>query len=479
MFLMSRNLISSRFGIVHFIGIGGIGMSGIAEILHNLGCNVQGSDLNLNAQAKRLEDLGMKIMIGHTAENVKGASVVVRSSAVKMDNPEIVEARKLGIPIIQRAEMLAELMRFKFSVSVAGTHGKTTTTSLVACLFEAENLSPTVINGGIINSKLTNAYVGESDYLIAEADESDGSFMKLPTSIAIVTNINEDHMDFYKSIDDIYQAFKVYVENIPFYGFAVVCKDHPLSAKLAEDVVDRKVLTYAIENQADIRATNIRMQESGYLFDVEVSNKVKGGGKVIKDCYIPMLGMHNILNSLAAMAIGIELGFKEQTIQNGFRSFQGVKRRFTLTGEVEGVRVYDDYAHHPEEIRATVEIARSVAEGTKGKVIGVFQPHRYTRLKKLFSDFVKAFDRVDVLVIADIYSAGEQPIENVSKDILIEAIRQHNNKLSIISMDSQEKLPEIISANSAKGDVVLCMGAGNITTWANNLPNQLRNAKVS
>lgn len=478
MFLMSRNLISSRFGTIHFIGIGGIGMSGIAEILHNLGCNVQGSDLSASPQAKRLEDLGMKIMIGHNSQNVNGATVVVRSSAVKMDNPEILEARKLGIPIIQRAEMLAELMRFKFSIGIAGTHGKTTTTSLVACLFESENLSPTVVNGGIINSKLTNAYVGESDYLIAEADESDGSFMKLPISVAIVTNINEDHMDFYKSLDDIYKAFKTYVENIPFYGFGVVCKDHPLSAKLADEVIDRKVLTYSIEQKADVYASNITMTEKGYSFDIEFSSKLKSGARIVKNCSIPMLGKHNILNSLAAITVAAELGFSEDTIKNGFASFQGVKRRFTLTGEVDGVKIYDDYAHHPEEIKATIEIAKSVSLSTKGKVFGVFQPHRYTRLKKLFTDFVSAFDRLDTIIIADIYAAGEQPIEGVSKDALIEGIKKHNPDINVISLQSPDDLPDIISKNCASGDIVLCMGAGNITTWANNLPQNLKNAKV-
>ncbi|MBN8827917.1 MAG: UDP-N-acetylmuramate--L-alanine ligase [Sphingobacteriia bacterium] len=472
---MSRNIITSRFGVIHFVGIGGIGMSGIAEILHNLGCKVQGSDVALTSQVKHLQDMGIKVVIGHEEENIEDASVIVRSSAVKMDNPEIIAGRKKRIPIIQRAEMLAELMRFKFSIGVAGTHGKTTTTSLVASVFEAEGLEPTVINGGVINSKLTNAYLGESEYLIAEADESDGSFTKLPVSIVIITNMNEDHMEHYGTFDNLKAAYKQFVENIPFYGFAVLCNDHEEVAKLAQEVIDRKIITYGIDKKADVMATNIRSEVNGSYYDIVISDKVKSKIKIIKDCFIPVPGRHNILNSLAALTIGIELGFTQEGLKNGFKSFKGVKRRFTLTGEVEGIKVIDDYAHHPTEIKATIQTAVQVVKKAGGKIIVVFQPHRYTRLHNLFADFTKAFDDIDNLIVADIYSAGEKPIEGVSKEVLIEAIRQHNSNLSIKSFENPEQLAELVGSIAKKGDLVLCLGAGNITAWANALPAQLIN----
>ncbi|AZL15462.1 UDP-N-acetylmuramate--L-alanine ligase [Rickettsiales endosymbiont of Stachyamoeba lipophora] len=479
MYSASLNTIANQFGIIHFIGIGGIGMSGIAEILHNLGCKVQGSDLNMNAQVKHLQDLGIPIMIGHEASNIKNASVVIRSSAVKMDNPEIIEAKNKKLPIIQRAEMLAELMRFKISVAVAGTHGKTTTTSLIAALFETAGLEPTVVNGGIINSKQTNAYLGAGDYLIAEADESDGTFTKLPATIAVITNINADHLDFYGDYANVKKAFRNFIENIPFYGFAVLCNDHPEVKKLAEEITDRKVLTYALDNEADIVATNIKIDATGAHFDLQISNNIPCELREIKGCYLPVMGKHNIQNCLAALTIGLQLGFDIELIQKAFANFKGVKRRFTLTGEVNNIKIVDDYAHHPEEIKATLLAAKDVANITKGKIIAVFQPHRYTRLNNLFNDFVTAFNTADKLFVTEIYTAGEKPIEDINHLKLIKEINNHNTKLQAEFIPDINELAKQILNIASPGDIVLHMGAGSITQWAQSLPAQLITLKNS
>ena len=490
---LSRSYMLKRIGNIHFIGIGGIGMSGIAEILHNLGYKVQGSDISMSSQVKRLMDIGINVHIGHKESNIENANVVIRSSAVNFENPEIKRARELNIPIIQRAEMLAELMRLKTSIAIAGTHGKTTTTSLVASIFEQEGLAPTVINGGIINSKLTNAYLGEGEFLIAEADESDGTFTKLPATIAVVTNINPDHMEYFKDFDTLKDYFCKFIENIPFYGFAVLCKDHDVVSEIADKIMDRRIITYGINNpKADVFADNIRKSEEndGMFFDVIIGQKIKYNCNKIENCFIPVMGIHNVQNSLAAISIGLELNFDVDNIRNAFKSFKGVKRRFTKTGEVAGVSVIDDYAHHPEEIKATIKTARQVIDNEissniinieipeseyekRNKVVVIFQPHRYTRFAALLEDFKKAFDNADYVFILDIYSAGEEPIIGANKERLVSEIKSIRSNAKISGIDSADELPKILTNIIKEGDLILCMGAGSITSIANALPAQM------
>ncbi len=454
-------------GILHFVGIGGIGMSGIAEVLHNLGYQVQGSDASASYNTKRLEDLGIKIFIGHGAEHVKAASVVVISSAIKPGNPELDAAREHRIPVVKRAEMLAELMRFKIAVAVAGTHGKTTTTALTAAMLEAGGFTPTVINGGIINARGTNAYLGKGEWMVVEADESDGTFTRLPASVGIITNIDPEHLDHYGSFEAAKAAYATFISNLPFYGFAVLCTDHPEVQALSARVTDRRIITYGANKQADVRVENIRPSAEGQRFDIVI------GDMLVSDVLLSMHGEHNVKNALAAVAIAHELGMAPEKIKKALASFEGVKRRFTKTGEAHGITVIDDYGHHPVEIAATLKAARAAQSHGKGKVIAVVQPHRYTRLRDLFDDFCSCFNDADVVVVAEIYAAGEAPIEGISAESLITGLRSAGHK-HVVKLPSEDALAATIRSVAAAGDMVVCMGAGSISKWAYALPGQLQ-----
>ncbi|HMA16372.1 MAG: UDP-N-acetylmuramate--L-alanine ligase [Bacteroidota bacterium] len=457
-------------GTIHFVGIGGIGMSGIAEVLANLGYQVQGSDMSENANVQRLRKLGVKVAIGHKAENLGEAQVVVVSSAIKSGNPEVDAARQRFIPIVRRAEMLGELMRLKWSVAVGGTHGKTTTTSMVATLLDGAGLDPTVINGGIINAYGTNARLGAGDWMVVEADESDGSFLKLPATIAVVTNIDPEHMEFYGSEDALHRAFETFVENIPFYGFAVLCIDHPAVQNLIGRIADRRIVTYGLSPQADYRAENIRVENGGLVFEVEVTDRSGTHAARLETLRLPMLGRHNALNATAAIAVAREMGLEDAGIRKALGSFGGVKRRFTRTGEAGGITVIDDYGHHPVEIAAVLAAARQAGSG---RVIAVVQPHRYTRLHDLFEQFCTCFNEADVVIVADVYAAGEQPIEGADRDHLVEGLRARGHR-HVLALPGQEQLPSMIAELAAAGDLVVCLGAGNITAWANALPGELQ-----
>ncbi|XVN40997.1 MAG: UDP-N-acetylmuramate--L-alanine ligase [Rickettsia endosymbiont of Argas persicus] len=474
MLLLELKKTNQTLETIHFIGIGGVGMSGIAEILHNLGYKVQGSDLVENYNTKRLESYDIKIFIGHEAQNIIDVSYVVVSSAVNRNNPEVKEALERKIPIIRRAEMLAELMRLKCSVAVSGSHGKTTTTSLVACLFEAAGLSPTVINGGIINNRSTNAYLGSSDYLIAEADESDATFINIPSTIAIITNIDPEHLDYYKDFETLINAFRSFITNLPFYGFAVCCIDHKTVRELITNITERKIITYGIDSKdANITAFNITTDIASSTFDVKISLPNVSGVTIIEKITIPTPGRHNILNSLAAIAVGIELDFGIKAIKNGFNNFKGVKRRFTKVAEYNNASIIDDYAHHPEEIKATLSTAKNIANKQNGKVIAIFQPHRYSRVQHLFDDFMRCFDDADIVYITDIYAAGESPIKGISGQSLIDKITEnkHHNKANFLA--ALEDSVEIIVKKASSGDMIIMMGAGNISNFANELDKRL------
>ena len=456
-------------GIIHFVGIGGIGMSGIAEVMHNLGYQVQGSDIAQNANVDRLRALGMTIEVGHKAENLGEARVIVISSAVKPDNPEVVAARKAMLPIVRRAEMLAELMRLKWSIAVGGTHGKTTTTSLVASVLDAADLDPTVINGGIINAYGTNARLGGGDWMVVEADESDGTFTRLPATIAIVTNIDPEHLDFYGEFSKVKAAFRTFVESIPFYGFAVLCIDHPEVQALLPQLTDRKIVTYGLSPLAQVRGLNVVLDSNGVRFDAAISDRITGGERVIKDIKLAMFGQHNVLNALAAVSVAAEMGVADDVLKEGLARFKGVKRRFSKVGETNGITVIDDYGHHPVEIAAVLRAARTAA---KGRVIGVVQPHRYTRLQSLFSEFCQCFNDADHVVVADVYPAGEAPIAGVNRDALINGLHAHGHP-AVTALMSPKHLAAVIDDIAKPGDMVVCLGAGNITAWAHALPADL------
>jgi UDP-N-acetylmuramate--alanine ligase len=454
-------------GPVHFVGIGGIGMSGIAEVMLNLGYQVQGSDIKANPNVERLREQGAKVAIGHAGENVEGAGAIVVSSAIRPENPELVAARANKIPVVRRAEMLAELMRLKFAVAVGGTHGKTTTTSLVSVLMDAAGVDPTVINGGIISAYGSNAKVGLGDWMAVEADESDGSFLKLRGTVAIVTNIDPEHMEHYGDFDTLREAFFQFVENLPFYGFAVLCTDHPEVQSLASRVEDRRVITYGFNPQADVRIENLRMDPSGGTFDV--CFRLRGQDEVIwRDIFLPMMGEHNILNAVAALATARELGLTVEGAKEALGSFGGVKRRFTKTGTWNGASIIDDYGHHPVEIAAVLKAAR---QASTGKVIAVMQPHRYSRLADLFEDFSTCFNDADSVMITPVFAAGEEPLEGVGQDTLVESLTSHGHR------DASGVTRETVAAEVAKrteaGDVVVCLGAGDITGWAYALPDEL------
>jgi UDP-N-acetylmuramate--alanine ligase len=456
-------------GLVHFVGIGGIGMSGIAEILHNLGYQVQGSDMAENANVRRLREIGVKVTIGQAAENLADAQVVVISSAISNENPELKAAREMFLPVVRRAEMLAELMRLKWSIAVGGTHGKTTTTSMVAALLDGAGLDPTVINGGIINAYGTNARLGAGDWMVVEADESDGTFTKLPATIAVVTNIDPEHLDHYGSVEALHDAFETFVKNIPFYGFAVVCLDHPVVQGLIGRIEDRRMITYGLGPQADVRAENLRLEPSGSRFDVTIAQRGQTERRRIDDLMLPMLGQHNVQNALAAVAVADEMGLPAESIRAGLAGFGGVKRRFTRTGESGGVTVIDDYGHHPVEIKAVLRAARQSAAN---KVIAVVQPHRYTRLRDLFEDFCTCFNDADHVIVSEVYAAGEAPIDGVDRDQLVEGLRARGHR-GAVALESPESLAATVAAIARPGDLVVCLGAGNITAWANTLPGEL------
>lgn len=454
-------------GPVHFVGIGGIGMSGIAEVMLNLGYQVQGSDIRANPNVERLEGLGANIAIGHAAENVEGAGAIVVSSAIKPNNPELVAARSKKIPVVRRAEMLAELMRLKFAVAVGGTHGKTTTTSLVSVLMDAAGVDPTVINGGIISAYGSNAKVGLGDWMAVEADESDGSFLKLRSTVAIVTNIDPEHMEHYGDFDTLRKAFVQFVENLPFYGFAVLCTDHPEVQSLASRIEDRRVITYGANPQADARLSNVRMEPSGSTFDVTF--RLRGQKpESWTDIVLPMMGEHNVLNAVAALATARELGLTEDAAKKALAGFGGVKRRFTKTGEWKGAVIIDDYGHHPVEIAAVLKAAR---QASTGKVIAVMQPHRYSRLHDLFEDFSTCFNDADSVLVAPVYTAGEDPIEGADRDHLVASLTAHGHRDA--GPVSRSSVATEVAKRAEAGDVVVCLGAGDITQWAYALPGEL------
>jgi len=457
-------------GTIHFVGIGGIGMSGIAEILHNLGYSVQGSDIAENANVNRLREHGIRVVIGHAAENIEDAKVIVISSAVKNDNPEVRAAREMLLPVVRRAEMLGELMRLKWSIAIGGTHGKTTTTSLIASVLETAGVDPTVINGGIINAWGSNAKLGDGEWMVCEADESDGTFLKLPAAIAVVTNIDPEHLDHYGTFDELRKAFVQFVENIPFYGFAALCIDHPEVQAMIPRVSDRRIVTYGFSPQADVRAENLTTGPDGSTFDVVITDRKTGEARRIRALTLAMYGRHNVQNALAAAAIASEMGIEDAVLNRALSGFEGVKRRFTLTGSVDGITVIDDYGHHPVEIAAVLTAARDVA---KNRVIAVVQPHRYTRLRDLFEDFCTCFNAADAVIVADVYPAGEAPIEGIDKDHLAEGLKEHGHR-TVIALDGPETLAETVDTLAEPGDLVVCLGAGSISAWANALPEQLR-----
>ena len=456
-------------GPIHFIGIGGIGMSGIAEVMATLNYKVQGSDISDNYNVARLRKHGINVHIGHAASNLGDAQVVVISSAVKPDNPELVEARARYLPIVRRAEMLAELMRFKSCIAVGGTHGKTTTTSIVASLLDSGGLDPTVINGGIINAYGTNARLGKGDWMVVESDESDGTFVKLPADVVIVTNIDPEHLDHYGTFDKAKEAFLAFVENIPFYGFAVMCIDHPVVQELIGKIKDRRVITYGQSAQADYRVRDIRYEDNATRFNITVTDRVTGKTHEISDLALKMPGDHNAMNSTSAIAVARELGMSDDDVRKGIAAFEGVKRRFTRTGEHNGVTVFDDYGHHPVEIAAVLSAARKV---TKGKVIAVMQPHRYSRLSSLFSEFCGCFNDADSVVLTPVYAAGEAPIEGASHESLAQGLHDRGHR-AVHTIDDNKQLAPVVNRLMKPGDVVICLGAGTISQWAYALPNEL------
>ncbi len=457
-------------GPIHFIGIGGIGMSGIAEVLINLGYTVQGSDASDNANVKRLRDKGAKVFVGHDAKHVDGADVLVVSSAIKRDNPELVAAREKRLPVVRRAEMLAELMRLKSCVAIGGTHGKTTTTSLVAALLDGGGFDPTVINGGIINAYGTNARLGAGDWMVVEADESDGTFLKLPADIAIVTNVDAEHLDHFKTFMAVQDAFFAFIENVPFYGFAVMCTDHPIVQRLVGRIEDRRIITYGENPQADVRLTDLDHADGRSRFAVQFRDRAGKVVHTIDKLTLPMPGRHNALNATSAIAVARELGIPDDTIRKALASFGGVRRRFTRAGEWNGVTIIDDYGHHPVEIAAVLKAAR---ESTKGQVIAVVQPHRYTRLKTLFEPFSTCFNDADAVIVTEVYPAGEAPIEGADRDNLVAAIRARGHRHAI-PLPGQPQLAGIVKGLAKPGDYVVCLGAGNITQWAYSLAGELK-----
>ena len=452
-------------GAIHFVGIGGIGMSGIAEVLLDYGYTIQGSDLKASKITDRLAGLGAKIFIGQRAENLENAEVVVISSAIKPGNAELDEARKRGLPVVRRAEMLAELMRLKSNVAIAGTHGKTTTTTMVATLLDAGGLDPTVINGGIIHAYGSNARMGGGEWMVVEADESDGTFNRLPATIAVVTNIDPEHMEHWGTFDALREGFHDFVSNIPFYGLAVCCTDHAEVQALVGRITDRRVVTYGFNAQADVRALDLTYKDGMAHFDIALQSE----GKMIKGCTLPMPGDHNVSNALAAVAVARHLGMKLSEIRTALENFGGVNRRFTRVGQVNGVTIIDDYAHHPVEIAAALKAAR---QSTEGRVIAMHQPHRYSRLHDLFDDFCACFNDADIVGISDVFAAGEDPIKGAGRDDLVAGLIRHGHRHALAIKD-EDAMTALIKEQAKPGDMVICLGAGTISAWANALPERL------
>lgn len=461
-------------GTIHFIGIGGIGMSGIAEVMHNLGYKVQGSDIAESYVVEGLRKRGIKVMIGHKAENLGDAAVVVTSTAIKRGNPEVDLALENRVPVVRRAEMLAELMRLKSTVAVAGTHGKTTTTSMIAAMLDAGGIDPTVINGGIINNYGSNARLGDSEWMVVEADESDGSFLRLDGTIAVVTNIDPEHLDHYGSFDRVKDAFVEFVQNVPFYGAAILCLDHPEVQAILPRVKDRRVVTYGFSAQADVRGDNVVSIPGGNRFDVTVRER-DGSTRQIMGIELPMPGRHNVQNAIAAIAVGLQMGMADADIVTGFAKFGGVKRRFTKVGEVDGVTIIDDYGHHPVEIRAVLAAAR---EGVKNRIIAVVQPHRYSRLGDLMDEFQQAFNDADIVYVAPVYAAGEEPVEGVSAEALASGLKQRGHRQAR-TITGPDELAELLAADAQDGDMVICLGAGDITKWAAGLADAIAQRRQS
>ena len=465
--------VGTDIGTIHFIGIGGIGMSGIAEVMHILGYKVQGSDVAEGYVVEGLRKAGIPVTIGQRADNLGDAAVVVVSTAIRKDNPELVCAYERRIPVVRRAEMLAELMRLKSTVAVAGTHGKTTTTSMVAALLDAGGIDPTVINGGIINAYGSNARLGSSDWMVVEADESDGSFLRLDGTFAIVTNIDPEHLDHYGSFDKVKDAFVEFVENVPFYGAALLCLDHPEVQAIIPRVRDRRVVTYGFSAQADIRGVNVTPIPGGNRYECIIRNR-DGSVRSIEGIELPMPGRHNVQNSLAAIGVALELGVPDDVIRTGFAKFAGVKRRFTKVGEVDGVTIIDDYGHHPVEIRAVLSAAR---EGAKGRVIAVAQPHRFTRLRDLMDEFQTAFNDADIVYIAPVYAAGEQPIEGVDAAALVSGLKMRGHRAAQV-ISGADQLASELAQLVRPDDMIICLGAGDITKWAAGLADAIRKARA-
>jgi UDP-N-acetylmuramate--alanine ligase len=456
-------------GRIHFTGIGGIGMSGIAEILHDMGYQVSGSDMTSNANVKRLIAKGISVTIGQHEDNVSGAAIIVVSTAIKPDNPEMIAARKQFLPVVHRAEMLGELMRLKWSVAIAGTHGKTTTTSLVASLLDTGGIDPTVINGGIITGWGSNAKLGKSEWMVVEADESDGSFSRLNPTVAVVTNIDPEHLDHHGSFDQLKQAFRDFVASIPFYGFASLCIDHPTVQRMIADIPERRIISYGFSASADVRGINLRPDNDSMIFDAMVSKRISDQG-IIEGFRLPMLGDHNVLNTLAAISVCLEMGIDADKILHAVSQFKGVGRRFDRKGSVSDITIIDDYGHHPVEITAALSAARMLKPNDQ--IIAVFQPHRYTRMRDLFDDFCACFNDADHVIISDIYAAGEAPIDGYGRDDFVDSLRAHGHP-SVDALHAPDDLAELVMTKARPGDVVMCLGAGNITNWASALPEQI------
>jgi UDP-N-acetylmuramate--alanine ligase len=466
---MNATKLPLELGPIHFVGIGGIGMSGIAEVLMTLGYRVQGSDAKATKITERLEKLGAVFHEGQKAENLGDAAVVVISSAIRKGNPELEEARRRKLPVVRRAEMLAELMRLRSNIAVAGTHGKTTTTTMVATLLDRGGFDPTVINGGVIHAYGSNARAGAGEWMVVEADESDGSFNRLPATIAIVTNIDPEHMEHWGTIENLRKGFYDFVSNIPFYGLAVCCTDHPEVQALVGRVTDRRVVTFGFNAQADVRAVNLAYKGGMPVFDVHLQNE----DAVIEGCSLPMPGDHNVSNALAAIAVARHLGMKRSEIRDALAAFAGVNRRFTKVGEWRGVPIIDDYGHHPVEIAAVLKAARRTVEGTPGaRIIAVHQPHRYTRLSNLFDDFCTCFNEADVVAIAEVYAAGEDPIPGATRDDLVAGLIAHGHRHAR-ALFGEDDLVRLVREQARPGDIVVCLGAGTISAWAGALPGRL------
>ncbi|HEX4194110.1 MAG TPA: UDP-N-acetylmuramate--L-alanine ligase [Stellaceae bacterium] len=456
-------------GPLHFVGIGGIGMSGIAEILHNLGYVVRGSDAADGANVRRLQSLGIQVAVGHRPENLGDARVVVISSAVKPDNPEVKAARARLLPVVRRAEMLGELMRLKWAIAVAGTHGKTTTTSMIGALLETAGRDPTIINGGIINAHGTNAHLGSGEWMVVEADESDGTFTRLPSTIAVITNIDPEHLDHYGSVEALHAGFETFAGNVPFYGLDILCIDHPVVQGLIPRLSERRVVTYGFSPQAEIRAVDVNLGRDGAHYDVMIVDRRNNATRTINGLTLPMFGRHNVQNSLAVVAVAQELKIDDQLLREALAGFKGVKRRFTKVGEAHGITIIDDYAHHPVEIAAVLSAAR---DATAGRVIAVVQPHRYSRLANLFNEFCTCFNDADAVVVADVYPAGETPIDGASRDALVEGLRARGHR-NVVPLASPAALAATIESIAKPGDLVVCLGAGSITNWAATLPAEI------